>query len=147
MEWSVDHASPVPQLREADVEDLDELERALEQMAETATNGPPLVVELVGPTGGRLGIGLGPLGSVLSFKASDDPPYFLSAGTTRSLSDEVVGSITMDIGPNSPVAHWWPTRKRKRPLSCSSRPASGLTTSNGRKCEPRRVVRRHRLRR
>jgi hypothetical protein len=62
MEWSVDHASPVPQLREADVEDLDELERALEQMAETATNGPPLVVELVGPTGGRLGIGLGPLG-------------------------------------------------------------------------------------
>jgi len=91
-EWSVDHESTAPGLEQAPVADADELERLLDRLVAEAAATQPFIVELVSSTGARLGVGLGaPAGSVLSFKESDDPPYYVSAGRPESASESDVG--------------------------------------------------------
>lgn len=91
-EWSDDLASVAPRLEHRDVVDRDDLDRLLDELEERALAKQPFIVELVSsPTGLRLGIGLGAEGSVLTFKASDDPPYFVSVGHDSPPSDEDIG--------------------------------------------------------
>lgn len=91
IEWSVDHSSAEPRLRQSDVGNVRDLDQVLDQLSEAAVATQPLIAELVNSTGARLGIGLGTSGSVLSFKQSDDPPYFVSVGGSDALDDEDVG--------------------------------------------------------
>lgn len=91
-EWSLDHGSSDPRLEQAPVADADELERLLDRLAVEAAAAQPFIVEFVSSSGARLGVGLGAAaGSVLSFKESDDPPYYMSAGRPGSAGDGDVG--------------------------------------------------------
>jgi hypothetical protein len=56
---------------------LDELLAEAAQDAQTSHT----VAELVSPSGAELTIGLGQERSIVTFKASPDPPYFVSLGT------------------------------------------------------------------
>lgn len=91
VEWSVDHDSPEPRLHKAEVLDSNDLDRLLDLLGEQAAATQPFVAELVTSTGARLGIGLGRSASVLAFKESDDPPYFMSVGRPDAPDDEDVG--------------------------------------------------------
>lgn len=91
MEWSVEYDSPDPELRTAQVEDVDALDGALDRVAEEAAKAQPLIVEFVSPSGARFGIGVGMAQSVLSFKASDEPPYLISAGYPKGCADHDIG--------------------------------------------------------
>lgn len=91
-EWSVDHDSPDPQLVQASVTDVAELERLLDQLDAQAAATQPFIAEFVTSNGARLGVGLGAsAGSVLSFKRSHDPPYYVSAGRPESAGDDDIG--------------------------------------------------------
>jgi hypothetical protein len=89
IEWSVDHESTDPRLRQSAIVDPDDLERSLDQLGEEAAATEPFIAELVKSAGARLGIGLGTPGSVLSFKESDEPPYFVSVGRPDALDKDV----------------------------------------------------------
>lgn len=91
MEWSVEYDSPDPKLRTAKVENLNALDRALDRAAEEGAKAQPLIVEFVSPSGARFGIGVGMALTVLSFKASDEPPYFISVGYPESCTDHDIG--------------------------------------------------------
>jgi hypothetical protein len=67
IEWSVDHESTDPRLRQSAIVDPDDLERFLDELGEEAAATEPFIAELVKSAGARLGIGLGTPGSVLSF--------------------------------------------------------------------------------
>lgn len=72
--------------------DADKLERLLDRLSAEAAATQPFIVEFATSAGARLGIGLGAsAGSVLSFKQSDDPPYYMSAGRPESAGDNDVG--------------------------------------------------------
>lgn len=88
LEWSPDYDSPKPQLRILEIDDQRTLDRALDSIAKEAEK--PLIVELVGRTGARLGIGLGMPTSVLAFNPSDDPPYYMSRGSRSSPRDDII---------------------------------------------------------
>lgn len=70
------------------VYDVETLDSALDAIATNASK--PLIAELVDERGARLGIGLATRNSILSYNASPDPPYFLSAGGIGSADDDVV---------------------------------------------------------
>lgn len=91
IEWSVDHDSAEPRLCQSDVRNVRDLDRFLDQLSAAAAATQPFIAELVTSAGARLGIGLGISGTVLSFKQSDDPPYFVSVGDSDALGDEDVG--------------------------------------------------------
>lgn len=91
IEWSADHDSADPRLCHANVARPEDLERILDRLAEEAATTKPFIAELLTLEGGRLGIGLGKSESVLTFKESDDPPYFLSVGRPASDGDDDVG--------------------------------------------------------
>lgn len=88
VEWSTDHDSPEPRLRQSEVAGPVDLERVLYDLGQEAAATQPFIAELVTSAGARLGIGLGTSKSVLSFKESDDPPYFLSAGQVDVSDDD-----------------------------------------------------------
>jgi hypothetical protein len=91
-EWSVDHGSSDPRLEHLPVGDSDELERLLDRLSAEAEATYPFIVELTTSGGARLGVGLGArAGSVLSFKQSDDPPYYISAGRRASGVADIEG--------------------------------------------------------
>lgn len=91
-EWSVDHDSTDPRLVQASVTDADELERLLDHLSAQAAAAQPFIAEFVTSNGARLGVGLGAsAGTVLSFKESDDPPYYVSAGRPEWAGEEDVG--------------------------------------------------------
>lgn len=91
-EWSTDHDATEPQLVQATVVDADELERLLDELSAEGVANQPLIAEFVTSTGARLGVGLGASsGTVLSYKESDDPPYYVSAGRAESSGADDVG--------------------------------------------------------
>ncbi|MGZ4393710.1 MAG: hypothetical protein ACXVRK_16590, partial [Gaiellaceae bacterium] len=71
--WGDDHR-PVPV---KDAAHLIELLTGASKDAETSHT----IAELVSPAGAELTIGLGQDRSIATFKASPDPPYFVSRGT------------------------------------------------------------------
>lgn len=91
-EWSADHESSAPQVLAQRVADAEDLEGLLDRLSSEAAGSEPFVLDLVASTGARLGVGLGASsGSVLSFKESDDPPYYMSSGETALTGERDVG--------------------------------------------------------
>lgn len=70
-----------PSVERTAVHSADELERELDRLEQRGRQGDPFIVELVEPTAGTLGIGVGRDNSVASFNRADgEPPYYVSAG-------------------------------------------------------------------
>lgn len=88
LEWSFDHDSADPQIHGLGVEAIEHLEVMLDGLERAATERA-IIVELVSSSGARLGLGIGRSDSVLSFKASDEPPYFVSFGKHSSGVEDV----------------------------------------------------------
>jgi hypothetical protein len=88
VEWSLDLSEPSPRLESVEVGDEHDLERVLDEIEQKAPE--PVVAEIIGSDGARLGIGLGAPNSVLAFNPSPDPPYFLSSGEVREPNEDAV---------------------------------------------------------
>ena len=72
---------PDPSLERTPISSAEELERELDRLEQRGLEGQPFIVELVEPTAGSLGIGLGGDQSVAAFNGADgEPPYYVSAG-------------------------------------------------------------------
>jgi hypothetical protein len=61
-----------------------DLDTLLDRLDEEAAASKPTIVRVEASNGATLGIGLGRSQSVLSFEASLDPPYFLSAAEEQA---------------------------------------------------------------
>lgn len=113
-EWSEDHEAANPRLRHVDIASPDELDDLLDRLDKIARDGEPIVVELISSSGGRLGVGLGAEHSVLTFKGSDDPPYFQSAGRGSPPSNEEVGFYFQGHWSEFPQEALVPARDARR---------------------------------
>jgi Immunity protein Imm1 len=70
-----------PLVERTAVSSTEELERELDRLERRGREGDPFIVELVEPSAGTLGIGVGRDESVASFNRADgEPPYYVSAG-------------------------------------------------------------------
>ena len=127
--------SPDPSLERTPISSAEELERELDRLEQRGLEGQPFIVELVEPTAGSLGIGLGGDQSVAAFNGADgEPPYYVSAGNgsgQASSSSSTRGNWT-EFGAESAI----PTERARAAMTASFRAASCPTTSPGRRPEP-----------
>lgn len=88
IEWSLDIREASPRLESVDLGDEHDLARILDEIEQKAPK--PVIAEIVGSDGARLGIGLGAPNSVLAFNPSPDPPYFMSLGAADDPGEDAV---------------------------------------------------------
>lgn len=88
VEWSLDLSAASPRLESVEVGDEDNLRRVLDEIERNAPE--PVVAEIVGRDGARLGIGLAAPKSVLAFNPSPEPPYFMSSGEVGEPDEDAV---------------------------------------------------------
>jgi hypothetical protein len=70
-----------PSVERTAINSVDKLKPHPDRLERRGREGEPFIVELVEPTAGTLGIGVGRDDSVASFNGADgEPPYYVSAG-------------------------------------------------------------------